>query len=139
MNVGEILVDEGIITAQQLGNLLKPHRSISDWKLITKILSEGLSSEDHIMKVISRAAKLPYFADLRGLYVPGAPKHIERNVAYHMHIAPLFRIENTITCATVSPFDPQFVNLARRLAKKLEFIISTPSKILAALGDIYGR
>ncbi len=138
MLIGEILIREGVITAKQLQDLLRPHRSVSDWKLIMLIGGKGLADEDHIMKVIAVAAKLPYFADLQGLYMPNSSKLIPRSVAYRQHIAPLFRIDKVITCAVASPFDPVLLPVAKRLGFKFDCAISSPSMILATLDKIFG-
>ena len=73
-SLGEILIDIGVITPEQLSQALAMVNG-SERELGKALVDLNFTTEEKIMKGLGIKAKVPYFISLDGLYQPGVREH----------------------------------------------------------------
>src|SRR5262245_60003909 len=135
-NLGQILVDLGIITPQQLSQAL----ATGPEKDLAKILVElAFTTEEKIMKGIGVKAMVPYFTSLEGLYSGDSANIISEELARRLQVVPLFKIDNVVTVAMVNPTDYFTIDtLTRTLGMKIDPVVCMRSTIFETINKLYG-
>src|ERR1041384_769734 len=103
-NLGEILVEVGVISHEQLNQALAAADG-SEKDLAKWLIDLGFTTEEKIMKGIGIKAKVPYFTSLEGLFTPESANIISEELARRLQVVPLFKIDNLATVAMVNPLD----------------------------------
>ncbi len=138
-NLGEILVEVGVISQEQLKQALAAangsERDLAKW-----LIDLGFTTEEKIMKGIGIKAKVPYFTSLDGLYTAESSNIISEELARRLQVVPLFKIDNVATVAMVNPLDV-FV-LADTLSKTTGFridpVVCMRTTIFETINKMYG-
>jgi type IV pilus assembly protein PilB len=135
-NLGQILVDLGIITPQQLSQAL----ATGPEKDLSKTLVElAFTTEEKIMKGIGVKAMVPYFTSLEGLYSNESANIISEELARRLQVVPLFKIDSVVTVAMVNPTDYFTLDtLSRTLGMKIDPVVCMRSTIFETINKLYG-
>ncbi|NQT95986.1 MAG: hypothetical protein HQ572_05990 [Candidatus Omnitrophica bacterium] len=103
-SLGESLVEEGIITSEQLKQAKLEEKSSG--KRLRKILVKiGLMTEEDLVFFLSNKLGLPRI-ELSGYLIDSKTiELIPENLARKHELVPLFKIGNRLTCAMVDPWN----------------------------------
>ncbi|OGR90173.1 MAG: hypothetical protein A2992_01450 [Elusimicrobia bacterium RIFCSPLOWO2_01_FULL_59_12] len=136
--LGNILVELGIITAAQLSDALA-HTADPERDLPKALVELGYTTEEKIMKGIGVKATVPYFTSLEGLYSVESANIISEELARRLQVAPLFRIDNVVTVAMVNPMDIFTIDtLVKTLGMKIDPVVCMRSTIFETINKMYG-
>ncbi len=102
--VGDILVEEGVLTKEQLGNILKSQRE-SGQRLGDYLISEGLATEDDIISAVAKQLNIPKVNITEYNIDPEIVQTIPVSLARRLQVIPLFLVENRLTVAMADPLD----------------------------------
>jgi type IV pilus assembly protein PilB len=136
--LGDILVELGIITPQQLSQGLSTAQD-PERDLAKTLVDLGFTTEEKIMKGIGVKATVPYFTSLEGLYTAESANIISEELARRLQVVPLFRIDNVVTVAMVNPMDVFTIDtLVKTLAMKIDPVVCMRSTIFETINRLYG-
>ena len=137
--LGELLIESGIISREQLDNLLILQKS-SGKKLGEVILEEGLADEQQIIEVLEFQLRIPRFDFDREAVRPDAPKLIGENLARKYNIIPVDRDDYALTVATADPLDLFAIDDVKiNTGLAIKPVIALKSSILTAIERYYGK
>lgn len=123
-SLGEVLVEEGMITAEQLQNALELQRS-KGGKLGDILVSQGLLKPEQLAAAISVQLNLPLIDLKRHMIQPDALKLVPEEIAREHTLIPLDVIGNSLVVVMA---DPEDVSVIERI------MTSSQISVKAALG-----
>ena len=102
--LGEILVEQGIITRMQLDKSLEEQKK-EEGLIGETVVRLGFAKEEDIAHCLSLQYGFPYLP-LQNYEIPKEiTRLVPRNVAEHYCLIPIDKIENTITVAMANPLN----------------------------------
>jgi type IV pilus assembly protein PilB len=137
-NLGELLLREKVITADQLKSALEAQKE-KNVPLQTAIVSLGLISEEDMAQALSRQLGYPYI-DLDQFEVyPDVVNLIPVEIVKKYLIMPIHRIRSFLTLAMVDPTDLEVLEDVRfRTGLSIQPVIASESGIMNAINKYYG-
>jgi len=123
-SLGEVLVEERIITAQQVQNALELQRS-KGGKLGDILLSQGLLKAEQLAAAISVQLNMPLIDLKRHMIQPDALKLVPEEIAREHTLIPLDMIDSSLVVVMA---DPEDVSVIERI------MTSSKMSVKAALG-----
>jgi type II secretory ATPase GspE/PulE/Tfp pilus assembly ATPase PilB-like protein len=137
-NLGDILVDVGVISAEQLRQAIAAADG-SDKDLAKWLIDLGFTTEEKIMKGIGIKAKVPYFTSLEGLYTAESGNIISEELARRLQVVPLFKIDNVATVAMINPLDLFIIDtLVKTTGFKIDPVVCMRTTIFETINKLYG-
>ncbi|MBI4369114.1 MAG: Flp pilus assembly complex ATPase component TadA [Elusimicrobia bacterium] len=137
-HLGEILVNAGVITPDQLQETLKqcdPNQN----NLGQTLVNLGFTTEDKMIQTLSQRFGIPYLQELNGFIAPEAARWIAEPLARRYLAVPLYKRDDKLVVAMVNPMDIHAVDdLARHAGTRIEAVITTLSNLFDAMQRIYG-
>jgi type IV pilus assembly protein PilB len=101
--LGEILVEMGLVTDEQLAKALRSQspgsKRLGDW-----LIANLRFPERDLLKALSRQTGIPCIALRPGLYEAAATALMPKEVARRLRVLPMFKVHDTLTLATADPF-----------------------------------
>lgn len=141
--IGEILIDQGLITQEQLSNALTVQKK-EGGKLGEILIKLRYISEEELAKTLSSQLNIPFISYSSGLLKPSPDQNLEellpKEFAGNHLVLPLSRTLNTLTCAMFDPLDLILIDNLRKITEcEINPVIATKSDILRAIEEFYGR
>lgn len=137
--LGELLIEAGVITREQLDTLLSLQKS-SGKKLGELLVEENITDERQIVEVLEFQLRIPriVFDDIT--IGADVPKLISENIARKYLLIPVQKEAGRLTVAMADPLDLYAIDDVK-LATSLEIkpAIATKSEILTAIEKYYGK
>lgn len=137
--IGQMLVSEGIINAQQLKTAVD-YKNENRIHLGDACVKLGYIDKEQLFDVLGLQMHLPrvnlnYFrVDLDSLRL------IESETAIRLNVLPLYFLDNELALATADPLDISSIDKVIRLTgKKLQLVLSTREQIESALQSYYAK
>jgi len=136
--VGELLIDNGVITRAQLTQAL--NRKKETGKLLGEVLVElGFASEEDVAAVVAAQYRIPYLPLKNHDVDKELLKVIPRSLAIKYRCFPVDKISTVLTVAMENPLDEKAVEEIHEITgSRVLCYVSTPSEILAAIEQHYG-
>ena len=137
--LGKILVDNKIITEEQLGLALSEQKESRN--LLGKILLElGFINEDNLLKALSSQLSIPYYPSLKEISVKEeAIKAVPARLIWHYKFIPLEIKDNTLTIATSDPLDASLLDdINLHLKYNIKIVWAPEAEIKNAIKKYYG-
>src|SRR5437016_4467661 len=137
--LGEILVKENLITADQLKSALA-HQQEHGGRLGTALMKLGLVTDDEITEVLSRQYGVPSI-NLKYYEVdPTVIKLIPQDTAVRYQIVPLSRVGSTLTIAMIDPTNVFAMDDIKFMTGfNVEPVVASESAITEAITKFYGE
>src|SRR5579863_3755532 len=137
--LGEILVKDSLITADQLKQALE-HQKKSGGRLGTCLVKLGLVSDDDITAVLSRQYGVPSI-NLKLYEVgPAVIKLVPQETAVRYQIVPLSRVGSTLTIAMTDPTNVFAMDDIKFMTGfNVEPVVASESAISEAIHKFYGE
>lgn len=137
--LGELLIEAGIITKEQLENALQMQKTTNK-RLGEQLVDEGIVKEKQIVEVLEYQLKIPRI-DFNNFYIdPEIPGLITENLARKYYMIPVQREGNELTVAMADPLNLYAIddiNIYTGLLIKPA--IALKSEILEAIDRNYGK
>lgn len=136
--IGEFLVNEGIITSQQLEIGLKEQSQTNDF-ICTTLIKLGFASEEQVFNVLSRHLDIPYIKLTDKEIDAPVIQKLPAKFASHYKIIPLKFENNTLTIAMTDPLNIRVLDDLRLLLEvEVKGVLSSEVEILNAIRKYYG-
>ncbi len=136
--IGEILVERGFITTENLQNALDRQRRYPGEYVGEVLISLGYVTEIDIVTALVLQCNLPYIAISNHIVDEGVIRIIPADMAYGERIIPLDRIGNVLSVVTEKPVnDALREKVEGTTGCKIATFISTRSEIDMALARFY--
>ena len=136
--LGEILRDEGLISAEQLQAALEKQKTEQGLRIGEVLVAMGAVTAEHVAEAIWQQRQIPYI-DLDGYTLdPNVIELVPEKMARAYLALPLFKIGNTLTVAMADPLNVVAVDdLRLKTGCEIETVISTEEKIVRCLENYY--
>src|ERR1700747_499438 len=138
VRLGEILIKESLITADQLKSALD-YQGKHGGRLGTALMKLGFISDDEITEVLSRQYGVPSI-NLKYYEVdPAVIKLIPQDTAVRYQIVPLSRVGSTLTIAMIDPTNVFAMDDIKFMTGfNVEPVVASESSINEAISKFYG-
>jgi len=135
--IGDILIEKGLITTEQLNETLKEQKS-SGRKLGELLVAKGLISESQLVDSISERLNIRKIS-LKSLVIdPQIISLVPVELARRYSLVPIFKIGETLTVAMADPLNIIAIDELRYLTKcDVKRVIATLSEINATIDEYY--
>ena len=135
--LGDILVQQGRLTPEQLIMFLRAHKKTN--KPIGLILIEqGILTEEELKYILEEQLGIPHTWLRKGLIDPWIVNILPKEKALRFQIIPMFRVNNVLTLATA---DPNAIFVFDEVSKITELevqpVICRSSDIIEAIHEYY--
>ncbi|MDR2137746.1 MAG: Flp pilus assembly complex ATPase component TadA [Synergistaceae bacterium] len=136
--LGDILVQAGVITDQQLLDALKKQKYTGK-RLGEIFVADGIISEVKLAEALAKQLRLPMFTLTRYRPMPEAIKSIPRHVSERLQLIPLSIVEgDLLLVAMANPLDLLAQDEVRMLTgRDVKVGITTPTEIRDNLDRLY--
>ena len=133
IRVGDILIEEGLVTRQQVDEALASQQSGRKKKIGQLLIECGLVSEDQILSALSTKFRMR-FVSLEDITPhQKALNALPGDLIRKLHILPIEYIDDRLVVATSNPTDSSISNIIRfSTNQKLELVVATSNDIAAA-------
>lgn len=112
--LGQVLLNSGLITEEQLGKALKQHLETGQRLGQTLISMELISSQD-VGKMLEQKLKVPYFS-LKGWAPDAAIAHLfNAEFIFHHRVVPIGIVGDSVRIAMCDPFDLRTLDTMERI------------------------
>jgi type IV pilus assembly protein PilB len=132
--IGELLVEAGLITDEQLESVLKDSKKNRGLRIGTLLVKKGYTTELDIAQTLAYQLNIP-FVDISSYPVdPDAINLINEKLAQKYHLLPLCRDHHVLKIAMEDPLDLNAINDVRfSSGLQLQPCVATPSDIAEAM------
>jgi len=138
-SMGEILVDAGIISGQQLESALEEQRSAKKRRLGSILVEKGLIREEMVAQVVGAQLKLPFVRLTDTPIQRGAVALLDGRLATHHMCFPVSATTEEVVVAMANPLDLIAVeDLEFATHLKVKPVVATLSDITSAIVEHYG-
>jgi len=141
--LGEILLSEGIVSAEQLQEGLRLQKE-EGGRLGDLLVKLEYVKEIQIVIALSKQLGLPFVTLDSGKLKPDPGHNLEEIIAYEFavrnRVLPLSRNLNSLTVALFDPLDLILIdNLRKMTGAEINPVLATKSEILRAIEDFYSK
>jgi type IV pilus assembly protein PilB len=116
IRIGEVLVEEGILSAEQLSRALAEQRS-SNRLLGEMLVEQGVISGATLVTALAKRLKVPGCQLRHGLIDPSLFKLIGQEECERLKCIPMFKVRDTITVAMAEPQSLPAIDRLRQLTR----------------------
>jgi type IV pilus assembly protein PilB len=143
LRLGELLVKEGLINANQLEKAISTQRQ-EGGRLGEVLIKLGMVKEDQMVALLGKQMHIPYFALGTGMLKPASDQElnqlIPQDFALKNSVIPLSRTLRSMTVAVSDPLDLMLIDNLRKLTDcQINLVIATKSDINRAIEEFYGK
>ncbi len=143
LKIGQILIDQGLITESQLNKAIENQKSNKGGRIGEILLKLGYITEENMAQALGTQLGIPYYSsDKPELFKPAADQQLDKVItadfAKKYKVLPLSRTMNSLTCAITDPLDFLILdNLKRITGCEINLVIVTHSAMQKAIADYY--
>ena len=137
--MGDILVELGVITSEQLQAALK-QPNLEQRRLGAVLVALGYATEEDIDTAVSTRLGIPYFTSFEGMLDPEVSLLIPEAMARKLLIVPVLRTEDTLSVGMVNPSDTDAIDEVARLSGlHVQPIMTTLANLFDGIQQVYGH
>ena len=135
--LGDILVEESLLTAEQLAQALYEQRRTGK-PLAVILINSGLVSEEDIVITLSEQLGIPHLRVESYEIPPEVLAEVPEGIARRYHLIPVAKTGNSLTIAMSDPLNIVAVDDVRMLTGyEIETVVSLDSEINKAIDRFY--
>ena len=140
VRVGDILVEAGLVTNQQVEEALQDQASGKRKRIGLILIEKGLISEDQLLEALAHKFGLKVI-DLEETQIdPKALKKVPRDMIVRMQSLPISLQGTTLTVATANPTDPTISeNLRFATNCQIELVCARTIQLGEKIADIFDQ
>ncbi|MDF1615451.1 GspE/PulE family protein [Desulfurivibrio dismutans] len=136
--LGDMLVDSGLLTAEQLQQVLSGQKS-SDMRLGDYLIQQQIVPEESIIWVLSEQLHIGRYDHEKNQVTPEAAKILPRDMAMKYKVAPLAKDAFVVRIAMVDPLDIAALDAVEgHTGLEVEPLICSQSEFPLLINGIYG-
>lgn len=136
--IGQLLVQEGVITPDQLEEGLRAQKEGGGF-LCTTIVKLGFASEDKVFSILSRQLRIPYVHPKDRDIPPDVIQKVSAKFASHYKIIPLEIRGPTLIVAMADPLDVRTLDDLRLLLDiEVKGVLASEWEIREVINKYYG-
>ncbi len=136
--LGELLVEVGLITAQQLEQAITEHRK-AKMKLGQYLIWQGILDEIRMVEVLSRQLRLDRYYSDRHPLDPGVSQLVGVDFVQKYQAAPLRKDGNLLLIAMTDPLDIEVLDRVENMTGcEVKAVICTEQELNNLLKNLYG-
>ena len=136
--LGQMLIDKGIITSEQLDEALKEQQQTNEFIGTTLVKLEFVSNE-HIFSVLSEQLNIPYIKIKDTEVNPKAIKKVPAKFAAYYKLMPIKLEKKQLTVAVTDPLDLHTLDDIRLLLNcDINAVLAGENDILEGIKKYYG-
>ncbi len=137
--LGELLVAQGLVTEDQVGQALKLQAS-SGKRLGEIIVEQDWVSEQDVLMALGTQLSVPFVRLRAGLYDPAVGELLGREFVQRLRVYPMFRVRGTVYLATTQPQDiPLLAEVKERLGLLVKPVLARRDDILKTIEESFGE
>ena len=138
--LGELLLEKGVITKEQLEEALSLQRGRCKGKALGQILSEsGFVGEEEIYGALAMQLGYPYIKIRNCSIDKEVLSLIPQDAAEKLSVLPIDKIGNILTVAMLNPLEEESLkDIEETLGLKIKIFVTTPSEFKKAITENYG-
>ncbi|MCM8778938.1 MAG: type II secretion system ATPase GspE [Candidatus Omnitrophica bacterium] len=138
LKLGEMLIEAGVITPEQLEAGLKEHKKTKEFLGVT-LVKMGFVSEEELLPVLSKQLGIPFVRIKEMVIEPEIIKRVPAKFASHYKLMPL-RMENgTLVIAVTDPLDIHTIDdIKLLLGYDVKPVLAGEKDITEAIKKYYG-
>ena len=135
IQLGELLVERGSITREQLSQALEYQEQRGHRRLLGETLVDlNFVNEQTIMATLAEAYGLPFVRDLARIADPRIIEQLPRDFLEQHGILPIFLVSGMLTVAVSEPANLYLLDEIRRVSgNEVQIVVATGSEIESAL------
>ena len=135
--LGEILVRQGKISPEQLGEFLRIQKESSE-PLGQILKNQGILTEEDLTRILGEQLGIPHVWLRKGLVDPHIVHLLPREKAQLYQVIPMFRVNNTLSLATADP-NAIFVfdEVAKSTGLQVQPVLCRADDIIEAINESY--
>lgn len=136
--IGQMLIDAGVITPEQLDAGLKTQKKPGSF-ICSTLIKLGFAKEEGVFPILSKQLNIPY-VNLKEIEIsPEVINKVPAKFASHYKIIPIALKENKLTIAVTDPLDTRLLDDIRLLlGLEVEAYLAGEQSILEAIHKFYG-
>lgn len=136
--IGQILIDKGVITAEQLEKGLKEQKKLGNF-ICTTLVKLGFASEEKVFGVLARHLNIPYVKLKDRAIEPLVIEKVPAKFSSHYRIIPLEFKDNILIIAMADPLDIRTLDDIRLLlGLEVKAVLASEQEIMEAIRKYYG-
>jgi type IV pilus assembly protein PilB len=135
MQLGQLLLARGIVTAEQIEQALAEQKDKGHRKLLGELLVEmGFCTENQIASALAQGYGVPYAQVTPKICDPKVIEILPRDFLEEYIVLPLFKVNNVLTIAVSEPTNVFLIDEIERISGcKVQIVCSTSKDIKATL------
>lgn len=137
--IGDILIEQGLVTPQQLEEALKMQKEGNKKRLGEALIEIGAISKDELYETLQYIYETEY-VDLSNYVIdPEVISFISKETALRFKLIPLSKNDDELIIAMANPLDIYAIDFIRdhTKAKKIKSLLATEEDILNAITNYY--
>ncbi len=137
--LGKILVEAGVISAEQLQNALEDQAQLPHRRLGVILAAKGYATEELVAQAIAAQKDTPFVQLSGGAIEPDAPALISSRLATHHACIPIAATDTRVTLAMINPLDLIAIDDVELTTNRgVDPVVATPTDIENAIRRFYG-
>jgi len=141
LKLGEILLQQGLITDKQLKEAIKAQDK-EHGRIGEVLIKMGILTEDDLVAALGTQMNIPHASKSNNLLKPDASQNLDKLVPYDFAktnlVLPLSKEGNQLTCAVADPLDLLMIdNLKMVTGCEVTLVIATRADLISAIQDFY--
>jgi type IV pilus assembly protein PilB len=135
LRLGEVLVERGIITAEQLRQALEVQSQKGHKRLLGEVLIDlGFVQEQQVLEILAESYGIPFAAQVARLADPKVLEVLPRDFIEQHKVLPLFLVRGVLTIAVAEPTNLFLTEEVQRLTGyQVQIVAATQHDIESAL------
>jgi type IV pilus assembly protein PilB len=131
--VGEVLIEQGLLTSAQLDEVLAAQKSSSERKLLGEVVVElGYCTDLQILEALARAYEVPFVRLTPALVDPAVARLLPTEFTQEHTVLPLFLVDDMLTVAVAEPSNVYLMEeISQRTGHAVQIVASPHTDILA--------
>lgn len=138
--IGELLLEKGVITKQQLEEALSLQHTRYKGKFLGQVLSElGYCNEEEIYSTLAMQLGYPYIKISNCSIDEEVLALVPQGTSERLNFIPIDKIGNILTVAMLNPLEKESLKGAEEVSGlKIKIFVTTPSEFKKAQRENYG-
>ena len=141
LKIGELLIQQGLITEDQLKEAIKAQKKESG-RIGEILIKLGILSEEELAKALGAQLNIPHATLENNLLQPDVNQGLDKIVPYDFakanFVLPLKKNAGNLTCAVADPLDLLMLdNLKMVTGHEVNLMIATRAELMNAIQEFY--
>ena len=135
LKLGDLLVEQGLITPQQVDEALELQKK-SGKRLGPIVVDKGWVQEIDVLRILSEQLKIPYVRLRSQLIDPDVSAKLDKKIARRLRVVPLFQVRGVVYLATANPQAiPSLDEVAEKLGCSVRPVLASISDLVKSIDE----